>query len=184
MMRTITFLWMCLLAVACCAQNNLMETRNRLQRECQTPEATWMTVYNLACTDILMTFGLKDEKLQSQLLDEAEKYTSALEDREEADKSEVEALKAFRYLALMNMNPAVNGPRYAGSVQVALEKSQKLNPDNPRAVILSAIYRQKMSAFLHQEYREYESEMARARGLLERQDSTRLAPVWGMDLCR
>lgn len=179
-MRTITFIFVFIVSITCYAQGNLMETRNRLQRELQTSEATWITNYNLAYADILMTFGLKDDAMKLHLLDEAESYLSQLEDREEADLSEVEALKAFRYLSLMNINPSVNGPKYAAGITVALEKAKKLNPDNPRAIILWAMYQKNMAAFMHQDYKEYDTEMARAKDLLLKQDSTKQVPLWGM----
>lgn len=142
-----------------------------------------MIAYDLAYTDILMTFVLKDEAMKSRLLDEAGGYLSKLEDMEGSDVSEVEALKAFRFLSLMNFNPSVNGPKYAGSISVALEKAKRQHPDNPRALILSAMYQKNMAAFMNRKYEEYDREMARAKELLQKQDSTKLAPVWGMDLC-
>lgn len=182
-MRTMTLILLFMMTAACYSQNNLMETRNRLQRELQTAEATWLTVYDLAYTDILMTFGLKDNTMQSRLLDEAEGYLSKLETMEKADISEVEALKAFRYLSLMNINPSVNGPKYAGNIMVALEKAKKQNPDNPRAILLSAMYHKNMAAFMNRKYEKYGQEIAHAKELLLRQDSTKQVPVWGMNLC-
>lgn len=183
-MRTITLIILFMMTAACYSQNNLMETRNRLQRELQTAEATWMTAYNLAYTDILMTFGIEDDSSKSRLLDEAEGYLSKLDAMEEADLSEVEALKAFRYLSLMNQNPSVNGPKYGGNMMVALEKAKKRNPDNPRAIILSAMYHKNMAAFMNQKYDGYDKEIAHAKELLQKQDTTEPAPVWGMELCR
>lgn len=182
-MRTITLFIVFMVAVTCYSQNNLMETRNRLQRELQTTEATWMTAYNLAYIDVLMTFGIKDDTMKSHLLDEAEGYLSKLDTMAESDLSEVEALKAFRYLSLMNINPSVNGPKYAGNIMIALEKARKQNPDNPRAILLSAMYHKNMAAFMNQQYEEYDKEMAHARELLQKQDSTKQVPVWGMNLC-
>lgn len=182
-MRTITLILVFIATMTCYSQNNLMETRNRLQRELQTAEATWMTAYNLAFTDIRMTFALKDDLMKSRLLDEAEGYLVRLDTLKGADISEVEALKAFRYLSLMNMNPSVNGPKYAAPMTVVLEKAKKLNPNNPRVIILSAMYHKNLAAFMGQEYEEYDKEIVRAKELLSVQDSTRLAPVWGMELC-
>lgn len=101
----------------------------------------------------------------------------------EADLSEAEALKAFRYLSLMNQNPSVNGPKYGGNIMVALEKAKKRNPDNPRAIILSAVYHKNMAAFMNQKYEEYDKEVAHAKELLLKQDSMKCAPVWGMNVC-
>lgn len=182
-MKTITFIFVVMLATVCFAQNNLQETRNRLQRELQTPEATWMTVYNLAYTDILMTFGLKEEATKLRLLDEAEGYLGKLETMKDADRSETEALKAFRYLSLMNMDPQVNGPKYSGSILTNLGKALKLNPDNPRAILLSAMFHNNMAVFMNTKYEDYAKEITRAKELLLQQDSTKLSPVWGMSLC-
>lgn len=182
-MKTITFIFALMLATVCFAQNNLMETRNRLQRELQTTEATWMTTYNLAYIDILMTFGLKDNDMKFRLLDEAEGYLSKLSLLKDADQSEVEALKVFRYLSLMNITPSVNGPKYGGNVMASLGKALKQNPNNPRAIILSAMYQSNLAAFMNKKYEEYDVEIARAKALLQQQDSTRSAPLWGMNLC-
>ena len=179
-MRLITFIFVFIVTVTCYAQGNLMETRNRLQRELQTSEATPMTAYNLVYTDILMTFVLQDDAMKSRLLEEAEMYLSQPQSMKEVSPSEVEVLKAFRYLSLMNINPSVNGPKYAGSITVALEKAKKLDPDNPRAIILWAMYQKNMAAFMHREYEEYDTEMARAKDLLMKQDSTKQVPLWGM----
>lgn len=182
-MRTIILIVALMTSVYGLAQTNPMETRNRLQRELQSPESNWMTRYNLAYIDIAITFGSKEEVLKNRLLEEAGNYLLALETLKEADPSEIEALKAFRFLALMNMNPAVNGPKYGASITAALAKSLKQNPDNPRAVIISALYQKNMAAFMNKEYANYQQEIERAKALLQRQDSTRLAPVWGVNLC-
>lgn len=182
-MRTIILIVALIVSVSCFAQTNPMETRNQLQRELQSSEANWMTHYNLAYVDIAMTFGMKDDALKNRLLEEADKTLSTLGGMKEADLSEIEALKAFRYLALMSMNPAVNGPKYGAAITVALDKSLKQNSDNPRAVILSAMYQKNMAAFMNKEYENYNLDMQRARTLLEGQDSTRLAPTWGINLC-
>lgn len=182
-MRTIAFTLVLIASMACFAQNNLMETRNRLQRESQTAQATWITTYNLAYVDILMTFRLEDDALKFRLLDEAEGCLQRLSTMPDADKSEVEALKALRYLSLMNINPAINGPKYANHILLALGKALKQNPDNPRAVLLSAMYQKNQSAFMNRKYEEYDAEMARAKELLQQQDTTGLAPVWGLEWC-
>lgn len=87
------------------------------------------------------------------------------------------------YLSLMNQNPSVNGHKYGGNIMVALEKAKKRDPDNPRAIILSAVYHKNMAAFMNQKYEEYDKEVAHAKELLLKQDSMKCAPVWGMNVC-
>lgn len=175
----------CLWTVTCNAQENLMETRNNLQRECGLPQASWLTIYNLTLTDLLIAMDTQtSDALFVPLMDESAASLVRLEKMDEADRSEVEALRALRYMALMNRDPAANGPRYAADVSIALEKAVRLNPRNPRAVLLSAIYQKNLSTFMHRVYEEFDDEIEKARVLLHQQDSTRLAPVWGIDLCR
>lgn len=162
------------------AQDGLMSCRNRLYREARAEGASWMSRYSLAYFDILILFNNPDERTVPALLEESEKIIAALSEEKEADRSEVEALKGLRYLALMKINPQQNGPRYSGALCEACAKSSALNPDNPRAIIVNAIYKKYMSAFMHQEYDPSE-DFARAEKLLDRQENSSDAPSWGRE---
>ena len=172
------------LVSVCCstfAQNaNPMQLRNQFQREIQSPDATWMSYYNLAYADLMMILGGAPENTVQPLLDEAEKMISKLGNDKTADASEVAALKALRYLAMMSVNPQVYGPKHSGDLGNACATALALNPDNPRAIIIQAMFQANMASFMNTQY-DPSKDFARAAELLGRQDKDAPGPKWGME---
>ncbi|MDH6358084.1 hypothetical protein [Parabacteroides sp. PF5-9] len=147
------------------------------------PEALLPTYY-LAFIDIQLSFIVTDQKEKYQYLEEAETYLEKLKKTKLSDKairSEISTLKGYWYFAQMALNPAVNGPKYAGVITAAYSEALQQNPDNPRAIVLNAHFQQNMSNFTGGSYASFESDMKQAKTLFETIPVDPLLPHWGKE---
>jgi hypothetical protein len=154
----------------------LVTARAQLERLCTDSAANWLTFYYFAYTDIELSFRVEDVNQKLQYIREAQHCLSKIKD---GDRSEVETLRGYSCFALMAIDPAVNGPKYAAEIIVHYETALKANPSNPRAVLLNAIFRQNMAKSMGGAYNDLEADIARSRKLFASQDTTASKPCWG-----
>ena len=157
----------------------LMQVRSQLERFMVAQPEQWLTGYYLAYVDVQLSFRVpsNDEKLQ--YLSEAESYLNKLSGFKEADKSELYTLKGFRLYALIASNPQANGPKYSGEIVGAYETALGINPNNPRALILSALFKNDLAKFMHQPYVNFQKDVEKAASLFTVQNTNLLTPTWG-----
>jgi hypothetical protein len=157
--------------------SELQAVRAQLERLCANqPGADWLSSYYLAYADIELSFRVESENLKLQYLADAQAYTDKIVG---GDESEVETLRGYWCFALMAIDPKVNGPKYASRIIGCYEKALKRNPDNPRAVLLYAIFKDNMRRSLGGRYDGLEADMARARKLFAEEDTLSVRPHWG-----
>lgn len=160
----------------------LKEVRKEFERMQAAEAAGWLPVYYLAYTDIsLLFFPVRDAE-KEQYRNEAETCLEQLAKMKlpgDAVRSEVAALKGYGYYAQVALDPVANGPKLAGIILSCFAEALRLNPANPRAILLNARFRQHMAAFLHQQYGTYAAEVQRADSLFDAESRSALAPHWG-----
>jgi hypothetical protein len=157
--------------------SELQAIRAQLERLCTAdPGADGLFFYYLAYADIELSFRVEGESLRSQYLTDAQKYLDQIVG---GDESEVETLRGYWYFALMAIDPKVNGPKYASRIVGCYEKALKRNPDNPRAVLLYAVFKDNMRKSLGGKYDGLEADIVRARELFAAQDTLSVHPHWG-----
>jgi hypothetical protein len=159
----------------------LMNVRAQLERLANTPYAGWLTLYYLAYADVELSFRVENATQKEQYIREAQ---SCLDNIKDGDRSEVETLRAYSYFALMAIDPGTNGPKYAADIIPCFEKALKYNPANPRAILLHAVFQNKMSEMMGSQYKEFDADIIRSKELFEKQDTTPAKPYWGYELLK
>lgn len=156
--------------------SELEQAQQWLRKKCNTPNTHWLYHYYLAYTNMQLCFRNKNLDAKQELQDEAKLNLDKII---MGDISEVETLKGYCYMAYIATDPAINGPKYAQNVIDCYKKAIKNNPNNPRAIILNAVFQKNMQSFLGNTYKAYKSDISRAKKLLLNTDSTGLQPYWG-----
>lgn len=159
-----------------------LQARTRFERLSSVETEAWLPYYYLAFTDIELFFRTPDEKQRMLYLEDASQCVDKLKDLKRKDpkeRSEIAALRGYLFYARVAANPAENGAKYAGAVISFFQEALKLNPENPRALLLHASFRRRMADTMHQTYEVYETEMQRAAALLQQPVSPVEFPHWG-----
>jgi len=157
----------------------LIQVRSQLERFMVAQPGQWLADYYLAYVDVQLSFRVASKDEKSQYLTEAETCLNKLSGLKETDKSELYTLKGFRLYALIASDPQTNGPRYSGEIIGAYSTALGINPNNPRAVILSTLFKSDMAKFMHQPYENFQKDVDKAAALFAAENTTLLTPTWG-----
>jgi len=161
--------------------SGLIQVRSQLERFVMAQPQQWLAEYYLAYVDVQLSFRVPDKNEKSQYLSEAETSLNNLSALKETDKSEIYTLKGFRLYALIASDPQTNGPKYSGEIMNAYGTALGINPNNPRAVILSALFKNDMAKFMHQGYDNFQKDVDKAATLFANESKTVLTPTWGQN---
>ena len=161
--------------------SGLIQVRSQLERFILAQPQQWLAEYYLAYVDVQLSFRVPDKNEKSQYLSEAETSLNNLSALKETDKSEIYTLKGFRLYALIASDPQTNGPKYSGEIMNAYGTALGINPNNPRAVILSALFKNDMAKFMHQGYDNFQKDVDKAATLFANESKTVLTPTWGQN---
>ncbi len=158
-----------------------IQVRNQLERVSINHPQEWLADYYLAYTDVQLSFRLPLKEEKMRYLNDAQNYLKKLSDRAGADLSEVYTLKGYRLYALIASDPQTNGPRYYGEITADYAKAIELNPNNPRAIILSALFKNDMAKFMNQHYENFHKEVEKATTLFAGESTATIIPTWGKE---
>ena len=154
---------------------DLAAARNQLERISLMYADEWLPPYYMAYTDILSVYmGQKSEKA----LENAKTNLDKLSSYARVDKSELNALLGYYYIALIMLNPATNGQKYFNNVSSSFSKALELNPNNPRAIYLSAFFEQNLPEGLRSG-KDFCTEMNKAKELYAKGQRSVDKPYWG-----
>jgi len=159
--------------------SELIQVRSQLERFIVSQPRQWLAVYYLAYVDIQLSFRVPGKSEKLQYLSEAESSLNTLSELKETDKSEIYTLKGFRFYGLIASDPQTNGPKYSGEIINDYETALGINPNNPRAVILSTLFKNDMAKFMQQPYENFQKDVDKAATLLSTENKTVLTPTWG-----
>jgi len=99
----------------------------------------WLPSYHASLILISRSFDMSDTDRRDLILERAGKNLDHA--RELApDESEVEVLKAFYYIGLISIDPDSRGPVYYQDAMDGIQKGLELNPENPRAHYMNAMW--------------------------------------------
>lgn len=155
--------------------------RALFQRLASCDTGNWLPVYYQAYTDIELVFRTADASEKQLYLEEAGVCLATLEKMKTTDatvRSEWLTLNAYWHYARVAVDPAVNGPKYAGVITARFAEALQLNPRNPRALLLNASFQQRMAAFMNGSYPGYADDRTQAAALLD-QEAVGVLPHWG-----
>lgn len=158
------------------------QVRALFERLSSVDTSSWLPTYYLAFADLELFFLASDRQQQARYLEEAGACLDRLKEmnvQNPAERSEIAALRGYWLYARVAADPGENGPKYAGLVLSSFGEALRLNPANPRALLLNASFQKHMAAAMRQTYPPYEEEMRRASALLDRPVSPAEFPHWG-----
>jgi len=107
----------------------------------------WLPSYHAGRVIVTSSFAEGDPDTKDAMLDRAKKSLDmALEIVPE--ESEVQVLKALYFIGMMSVDPMTRGQLYYEDAMVAIEQSETLNPENPRAWFLDGMMTVNMPEFM------------------------------------
>lgn len=160
-------------------QVQLQDAVNKLERIGAVETGKWEPQYYKAFGFIMMSNLENDGAKKDQFLDKA---LSAIEKAKAVAprESEIIALEGFVHMLRVNVDPASRGQEYAPRAARAFTTARELDPENPRALALSARMQFGTAQFLG-------TSTAEACALVEQslekfatnKPKSALAPAWG-----
>jgi hypothetical protein len=163
------------------SEKEYVTVRSELERLCMQSPGEWLPYYYMAYTDVQLSFRTPSREARLKYINDADSYLKKLADKPDADASEVYTLKGYRLYALIAFDPQTNGPKYFGEVTQNYQKALELNPDNPRAIMLRAMFNNDMAKFMHRNYENFEAEISKATSLFARNNGLPNHPSWGKE---
>lgn len=161
-----------------CSTAELATTRASLEKLCSENDVDWLPLYYMVYTDLSLFFRTENTNTKLNYLQDAKKYLGQIKG---GNASEVETLQGYWYMALITTNAHEYGAKYASQAISNFENAISLNPENPRAIILNAIFKSNMQKSLGGNYPKFNDDMQRAYTLLTQTDTTTLLPHWGQE---
>lgn len=158
------------------------QCRNQFERLAMIETDNWLPAYYMIYTDIKLSFWSENGTEKERYLEEAQNYLEKIKKMKTTDnkiRSEISTIRGYICYALMALNPAVNGPRYTGLIIDCYSEALKLNPENPRAILLNAYFQKSLAAFMNSNYNAFENDLKNAYTLLEKEDKQNPFPHWG-----
>ena len=160
---------------------DFVQARNQLERLNLVAPDNWLILYYLAYTDVELSFRIPTKEEKMRYLDEAHTYLKKLSDLSDADFSEVYTLRGYQIYALIATDPQTNGPKYFSDVSTWYEKALRINPNNPRALLLSALFKNDTAKFMNDIYENFYQDIEKAVALLTTENTEGLTPTWGKE---
>ena len=117
--------------------DELQTAVNSLERIASAEKVKWEPYYYISFAFILMANREQEPARKDAYLDQA---NAAIEKASaiNANESEIVALIGFIHMIRVTVDPASRGAQYSGLAMQAFGKATALNPENPRALALTA----------------------------------------------
>ena len=157
---------------------DLQVCKNSFERIAASYPDRWLPVYYAAYLNTELVYWEKQSEQNSQRLEAAEKYLKQLEGLKDADRSEVANLWGYFTMCRISQNPQTLGQQLYQPTVTKFEEAMRLNPDNPRPVILLAFFEQNLPPFL-QSKRDRAEEKKKAEELFSKEGKSYSKPYWG-----
>lgn len=158
---------------------HLQQVVNGLERIASAEKTKWEPYYYATFGYIMIANLETDGAKRDAYLDQA---TTALNQAKalQPNDSEIITLEGFIYMIRITVDPASRGSQYAGQAMQAFGKATGLNPENPRALTLTARMQYGTAQFFGSPVTEA---CATVNAALEKFNTFRsdnpLAPQWG-----
>lgn len=112
---------------------------------------SWSSNYYSSYFNLIAAMETKEEEKKNRYYNSFIKSYNVAEDLSKTDKqkSELLTLKAFLNIDLLTNDPLKHGRELSGTIAKLFEDALKLNPENPRAIYLDALFKIGMSNFFN-----------------------------------
>ena len=157
---------------------SLQVCKNTFERIAASYPERWLPVYYSAYLNTELVYWEMKSEQNSRRLEAAENYLKQLDELKDADRSEVANLWGYFYMCRISQDPENLGQQFYQPTVTKFEEAMRLNPANPRPVILLAFFEQNLPPFL-QSKRNRAEEKQKAEELFNREQKSYSAPYWG-----
>jgi hypothetical protein len=162
--------------------DELQSAVNSLERIASAEKVRWEPYYYMSFAFILMANQEQDAARKDAYLDQAHaaiEKASAIK----ANESEIVALIGFIHMIRVTVDPASRGAQYSGLAMQAFGKATTLNPENPRALTLTAQMQHGTAKFFGSPVTEACATLNLALQKFDTYKSDNpLAPQWGREM--
>ena len=152
---------------------------NSLERIGNAEKTKWEPFYYAAFGNLMLANSEKDGAKKDQFLDLSAASLAKAKALNE-NESEIVALDGFIQMIRVTVDPAARGAQYSGQAMQLFGKATALNPENPRALALTAQMKLGTARFFNSPITEA---CATANKAMEKyssyQSTNPLAPRWG-----
>lgn len=165
------------------AKNNMIDLANNFQRIADAEKNQWLPYYYAAYLTALQGIMIQDNTQKDALADKAGSLLSAAQRILNKDNSELYVVTSMIATIRLTVDPQTRYMTYGPEITAAIQKSEKLDPTNPRPVLLEA-----QNVFYTPE--SFGGGKEAAKPLFEKaskllgtfKPETELSPVWGKSL--
>jgi hypothetical protein len=140
--------------------------------------AQWQPVYYVAYTSAEAVLRNPKDPTNESKLAKAKEWLDKLEKFADADKSEVATLKGYYFMALITTNQAAYGQKYFSEVMTDYKTAIALNSENPRPVLMLAVFEQNLPEFLRSK-NDFCETMKAVGVLFGKEQKSIDKPYWG-----
>ena len=155
------------------------EIANNFSRIAEAEQDKWLPQYYAAYCNIIMTTFKQEPEQKDHQLDLAQEHL----DKAMAitgENSELLALQGFVHMIRLTVDPAGRGPSYSEMTMQAFGKARAMDPENPRAIYLSAQMQMGTAQFFGSGIEEACKQLKLALEKFQEENSNDpLAPSWG-----
>lgn len=157
----------------------MQEAANGFFRVSQVHTDEWLPRYYTALAYAnmgYMSIGGVDDK--DAYFIEAEKHLESAGKLSE-NNSEIITLKGYSLMGKLNADPVNRGQRLSPRIFQLYNKARQLNPENPRAVVLSVRMEYGMTSFMGQDTTPLCERISARKELFSQKTDDTLLPSWG-----
>lgn len=160
--------------------NKLAELANNFERIADAEKSQWLPYYYAAYCQVMNSLVDQDKSKNDAIADKADQLIKKAEELNGGENSETCVIKSMIATAHMMVDPQSRFMQYGQSSSIELIKAKKLDPSNPRPVLLEG-----QSKFFTPE--QYGGGKAQAKELFTKalqlfdqfKPTSDLSPTWG-----
>lgn len=119
-------------------KGNALEVANNFARIGDAEKDKWLPYYYAAYCTVTQAFADQDNSKKDALADKATEYLTKAESLLGKDNSELNVIKSMIATAHMMVDPQSRFMTYGSQSAEFIKKAEKLDPTNPRPVLLEA----------------------------------------------
>ncbi len=153
---------------------------NEINRISKLYPTEWLADYYVAYINLSLAFRTNGN-VQNKLIEEAKNKIDKLLLNKDAELSEIITLQGYYYYALIAQSPQENGQKYYKDVVTSYNKAIAINGNNPRPVLLLALFKNRMSKFMGESTDSFCTELDNIENMLNGfTPKEALFPTWGI----
>ena len=163
----------------------MQQAAHQFERIAQTEEGEWLPRYYAAYAYITMGAMEKETTKKDQHLDQAQQWLDdALQLQKE--ESELMALQGYLHMIRLSADPANRGQQLSPKATQLLAQATKMDPENPRALMLLGQMQFGSAQFFGTDISESCALISKSIALYENQAGPEdsLMPSWGLNIAR